>query len=64
MSDPAYCWARQRFPFTRRGTFTTILGRLHVIRHLAVGLLLILPATSGAQQAGDPPTIAYAPGDW
>jgi len=50
VSDPAYCWARQRFPFTRRGTFTTILGRLHVIRHLAVGLLLILPATSGAQQ--------------
>ena len=28
----------------------TILTQLHVIRLLALGLLLILPATSGAQQ--------------
>ena len=28
----------------------TILSRLHVIRLLALGLLLMLPATSGAQQ--------------
>ena len=28
----------------------TIYGRLHLIRLLAVGLLLILPATSRAQQ--------------
>ena len=28
----------------------TILSRIHVIRLLALGMLLILPATSGAQQ--------------
>ena len=28
----------------------TILTQLHVIRLLALGMLLILPATSGAQQ--------------
>jgi hypothetical protein len=28
----------------------TILSRLHVIRLLALGLLLLVPATSGAQQ--------------
>jgi hypothetical protein len=40
--------ARRRF--TRGGTFMTILSRLRVIRLLALGLLLILPATSGAQR--------------
>ena len=37
-------------PFTLGGTFMTILTQLHVIRLLALGMLLILPATSGAQQ--------------
>src|ERR1700719_2300255 len=42
--------ATARLPFTRGGTFMTILTQLHVIRLLALGMLLILPATSGAQQ--------------
>jgi hypothetical protein len=42
--------ATARLPFTRGGTFMTILTRLHVIRLLALAMLLILPAASGAQQ--------------
>src|SRR5205807_6536658 len=39
-----------RLPFTRGGTFMTILTQLRAIRLLALGMLLILPAASGAQQ--------------
>ena len=43
-------WNRIAISFTRGGTLMTILTPLHVIRLLALGMLLILPATSGAQQ--------------
>src|ERR1700730_7880451 len=46
----SFLGATARLPFIRGGTFMTILTQLHVIRLLALGMLLILPATSGAQQ--------------
>src|SRR5207237_1834243 len=39
-----------RLPFTRGGTFMAILTQLRAIRLLAIGMLLILPAASSAQQ--------------
>jgi hypothetical protein len=49
--DPGHSWAKQRAShFTRGGTFMTILTQLRAIRLLALGMLLILPAASGAQQ--------------
>src|SRR6516225_1947192 len=46
----SFLGATARLPFTRGGTLMTILTPVHVIRLLALGMLLILPATSGAQQ--------------
>jgi len=46
----SFLGAPARLPFTRGGTFMTTSSELHVIRILALGILLILPATSGAQQ--------------
>lgn len=42
--------SQQPAPRPRKDTFVTIVSKLHMIRLVALGMLLILPATSDAQQ--------------
>jgi hypothetical protein len=49
-ADTDHFWRNSTLPIHPRRTFMTILSGLNVIRLCALGLLLILPATSGARQ--------------